>query len=396
MKILFCNYEYPPIGGGGGVINALLAEELAKRHEVSVLTSRAFDLPAEEVRGGVRVLRVPVLFRRQLAAANVPSLLAYVAQGIRLGRGLVQQAPPDLINTHFALPSGPVGDALARAVGCPNVLSLHGGDLYDPSKWTSPHRHALLRLWIRRLMRRADRLVGQSSNTIENAHRYFDREVEVACIPLGIRRPPEVAASREALGLREDAVLLVTVGRLVGRKAVDQLIELLPELPSPVQLVVVGSGPKQAEWQTLAARLGLGERVRFTGQVGEADKIRFLRAADLYVSTSQHEGFGLVFLEAMACGLPVVCYDHGGQTDFLADGSTGRLVPLADRAAFLAALRELVAAPDRRRAIAAHNRKRVEAFFIEHCARRYEELFEEVLAHRKAQAEVSLERPLAV
>ena len=64
MKILFCNYEYPPLGGGGGVVNAQIAIELAKRHDVTVLTSQGFGLPNEEIVDGVRIIRVPGFFRQ--------------------------------------------------------------------------------------------------------------------------------------------------------------------------------------------------------------------------------------------------------------------------------------------------------------------------------------------
>src|SRR3954453_13825963 len=79
MQILFANYEYPPIGGGGGVVMAALAAELTKRgHDVTVLTSQAFGLPGESVEDGVRVIRVPVFFRRHMAVANLPSMAAYL------------------------------------------------------------------------------------------------------------------------------------------------------------------------------------------------------------------------------------------------------------------------------------------------------------------------------
>ncbi len=90
MKILFCNYEYPPLGGGGGVVMAALARELARRHTVTVLTSRALGLAAESHEGGVRIVRAPVFFRRELAVANFPSMLAYLPtaawRGLRLHR----------------------------------------------------------------------------------------------------------------------------------------------------------------------------------------------------------------------------------------------------------------------------------------------------------------------
>lgn len=382
MKILFCNYEYPPLGGGGGVINALLAEELAKRHEVLVLTSCALSLDLLENRRSVRIIRVPVPFRRHMAAANIPSLAGFIVQGIRHGRELVRRERPDVINTHFALPSGPVGDRLAREIGCPNILSVHGGDLFDPSKWTSPHRHPLLRRWIARLMRRADRVVGQSADTIKNTHRFYAPELEVQRIPLGISRPPAVEGRRADFDLAEDDVVMVTVGRLVGRKAIDQLVEMMPELPERARLLIIGDGPSKPELEALCQQLGLGDRVRFTGAIDEPDKFRLLRMADLFVSTSKHEGFGLVFLEAMAAGLPVICYDKGGQTDFLEDRVTGRLIPAGERAAFVEALKESVENRHTHDAIAQHNVEAVEAYFIEHCARRYEALFEATLAAR--------------
>jgi len=386
MRILFCNYEYPPLGGGGGVINAQLAEELARRHDVTVLTSQGLGLAEEEIVNHVRVIRVPVFFRSLTAAANFPSMLAYLPMGGRAGKRLLRREDFDVINTHFVLPTGPVGDALSRFSNLPNVLSVHGGDLYDPSKWSSPHRHRLLRSWITRLLQRADKVVGQSENTLKNVRRFYDAEIATDLIPLGIKQPPQGKAQREAYGLSEDDTLLVTVGRLVSRKAVDQLIQTLAALENHhVHLLIIGSGPQENRLQELAAGRGVEERVHFLGQVDENEKFSILRMSDVYVSTSQHEGFGLVFIEAMACKLPVICYDHGGQTDFLVDGLTGHLVKLNDDEAFLSACRGLIADSDRRRQIGEENSSRAETYFIDRCASRYERLFEDVIEKYKTR-----------
>jgi glycosyltransferase involved in cell wall biosynthesis len=384
VRILFCNYEYPPLGGGGGVANALLAEELATRHDVTVLTSRANGLAAESTANGVRVIRLPVLFRRQRSVANMASMFAYMAAGVTLGRRSLGAGPFDVINTHFVLPSGPVGAALAHAARLPNVLSLHGGDLYDPSKWTSPHRHAVLRSCIRMLVRRADRLVVQSSDTLANLQRFYGSRLAAARIPLGIRRPPPGAAARTRYGLTDEHVLLITVGRLVARKAIEQLIDCLAGLGQPnVHLRVVGGGPQQPRLEQHATERGVRHRTVFLGHVTDEEKFQLLRMADIFVSSSQHEGFGLCFLEAMACGLPIVSYDRGGQTDFLQTGVTGALVPLNDLPALERHCGLLVKDAAKRVDMGKNAFRLVEDYYIDVCARQYEDVFEETIRRRR-------------
>ncbi|MEM8948910.1 MAG: glycosyltransferase family 4 protein [Pseudomonadota bacterium] len=384
MDILICNYEYPPLGGGGGVVTAQLVDELAKRHDITVLTSKAFDLPEESHENGARIIRVPVFGRTKKAAGSLPSLLSYVPQAIRRGKALMGERSFDVINTHFAVPTGPVGDSLARHANLPNILSVHGGDLYDPSKFMSPHRHWILRRLIRGLLKRADYVVGQSSNTNANVGRFYTADVDPVLIPLGIERPTIRPAARADYGLEEEDVLLVTVGRLVARKALDQLLDLMAGLRDrSAKLLVIGTGPEEAGLQAKAAELGVADHVRFLGGLSDQEKFDVLGMSDLYVSSSQHEGFGLVFLEGMAAGLPVVCYDHGGQTDFLVDGATGYLVSLNDRKTLEKRIEELVVDATLRQKIANDNQKLVERYFIEQMALAYEELFETAIGGRR-------------
>lgn len=384
MRILFCNYEYPPLGGGGGVVMAALARQLARRHEVTVLTSRAGELAAQSNDQGVLVVRVPVFFRRQLAVANFPSMLAYLPSGFM--RGLSLRERFDVINTHFVVPTGPLGQALARWHHLPNVLSIHGGDLFDPSKRSSPHLHAPLRAAVRWLLAAADDVVGQSRDTVRHVNELYGVHRDVGLIPLGIERPPaKVVASRATFGLPHDAFVMVTIGRLVARKATSQLVDVLAASAIPnAHLLVIGDGPDAASIRQRATELGVADRVHLPGQVAEAEKYAALAIADAFVSTSQHEGFGLVFLEAMACGLPIVCYDRGGQTDFLASGETGFVVKLNDTAAFTHAVRAIHGDIYLRRRLGQRNRQTVENYFIDSCATRYEQVFEAAIDRRLA------------
>ena len=384
MKILFTNYEYPPLGGGGGVVMAALARQLAKRHEVTVLTSRAAHLASESVEDGVRVLRAPVFFRRRLAVANFPSMLAYLPSGFARGLTLGRTGRFDVINTHFVVPTGPLGHALSRWYGAPNVLSVHGGDLFDPSKRSSPHRHGFLRAPIRSLLNAAAGVVGQSQDTVRHVAEIYGVRRPVELIPLGIERPPNVAPlDRKSLGIPDDALVLITIGRLVARKATTQLVDVIAGSPvRNAHLLVVGDGPDADEMQRRAAQLSVRDRIHLLGQVSDQEKFAALGAADLFVSASQHEGFGLVFLEAMAFGLPVICYDRGGQTDFLRSGDTGFVVALNDKSGLTNATTALLMDHASRRRMGQYNRQLVENYFIDTCASRYEKLFEEVIARR--------------
>lgn len=207
-------------------------------------------------------------------------------------------------------------------------------------------------------------VAGQWSNTLQNMRRFYTPEIPGVKIPLGIRRPKPGAAERRTYGIGEDEKLLVTVGRLVARKAVNQLIHMMTAMKDErVRLLIIGSGPQEMALKHQVHESGLDHRVIFLGQVVESEKFQILRMCDVYVSTSQHEGFGLVFLEAMACGLPVVCYNVGGQTDFLEDGTTGYLVGLNEQDCFQDRCLLLIKNAGLRDKIGRDNRNRVEEYY---------------------------------
>jgi glycosyltransferase involved in cell wall biosynthesis len=380
MKILMLNYEYPPLGGGGGVAHQHIAEELASRHDVTVLTSRSRSLPPFEVMGGVNVYRINVLCRGSQATASLISMLSYFPASLKAGQKLIDRIKPDLINSHFAVPTGPSAVVLARSNRIPHALCVHGGDIYDPSKRLSPHRMPGLRHTVRWVLRRADRVLAQSRNTADNARRIYGYEKEITIIPHGLKQPVLPPFSRKELGLSDDQIVLVTVGRLVARKANHQLIEILSRINNPkVVLVLLGEGPERTALLHLAKQLRFEKQLFMPGFVSETQKYQYLQAADAFVSTTSHEGFGLMYMEGMFCRLPIVTYDHGGQTDFLEDGRTGFLVHLNDQDAFRQRLECLIQNPGLRKTMRDYNLALSRRFTIEHCASRYEHIFNEMV-----------------
>jgi glycosyltransferase involved in cell wall biosynthesis len=381
LRILTFNYEYPPLGGGGGVFHAAIAQDLARRHHVAVITSAFGDLPRHEVREGVEIHRVPIVGRGDPSAASLTSMLAYPPAAWLAAMRLMRRHRYDLVHGHFAVPTGPASLPPALLARIPHVLSIQGGDIYDPSKKLSPHRHGLLRRAVTAVLRRSSAVVAASRNMRDHAYRHYPFRGPVDIIPLGIRIPePGLNATRAELGLPEGAFLAVTVGRLVRRKGLDQVLRALArEDCPPVHLAVLGSGPELAPLRSLAESLHLTARIHFVGRVSDERKWQILRCADVYVSASMHEGFGLVYLEAMAAGLPVLAPEEGGQADFLAHGQTGWVVDPTDPGSLARALSQAVARPEELRRMSAWNRERASAYSIDRCGIEYEKLFYRVL-----------------
>lgn len=186
-------------------------------------------------------------------------------------------------------------------------------------------------------------LPGWSAERIETLYNRIDVEaVQAEQIPR--------SAARDFLGLPEHAWVVGNVGRLHADKDQATLIrafaQALPGLPAGSLLAIMGSGRLEASLKSLAAELGIAEQVRFLGQVPYGR--RYFKAFDLFALTSDHEPFGMVLLEAMAAGVPVVCSDCGGGAEVVMDARMRFTLrscdELADRLLHIAQLTSIEAA----------------------------------------------------
>jgi glycosyltransferase involved in cell wall biosynthesis len=381
MRILMINYEFPPLGGGGGVASYHIARALAEReHEVDVLTTGWRGLSSEETVGGLGVYRVPVLGRGELSTASLPSMLSFLPCGVAKGCQILRNKRYDVLNTHFAIPSGPTGVVLSRLFKMPMVLTIIGGDIYDPSKRLSPSRNRVLRGVVRRVLDSSSQIVAISEDIKRRAREDLRCQKDIEVIHYGLSAPQFESRSRAELGLSEDHLVLITIGRLIKRKALDNLLLALSRLEQrETRLLIIGVGPEEGHLRDLSARLGLSAQVEFLGPIWGERKYQYLAASDVFVLPSVHEGFGLVFLEAMHCGLPVVASSTGGQTDFLKDGETGFLVPVGDVDALADRILLLAGDTALRERISRFNQEYVKDFDISGVAERYEALFSEVM-----------------
>lgn len=373
MRILIINFEYPPLGGGGGVATQQTARELARHHDIHILTTWFVGLSHEERTGNIVVHRVSVLGRTALPTASLFSLITFVPAAFLRGLVVCRRFNFDVINAQFVLPSGIPGVLLAKLFAIPLVVSFIGGDLYEPTKGVSPHRYALLRWIVRLIARHAVACTAISEDTKRRAQELHKVTAPIMVTHLGIKPQPVPTATRLDFAFPDNVPLFVSIGRLIPRKCYDVLITAWRDLPG-VHLAIVGDGPLQAMMHNLALRFGILDRVHLLGFIDEVRKQQLLRVADGYVSAAEHEGFGIVFLEAMEAGLPIVATDEGGHSDFLVHEQNALLTKPHQPYLIVAAVQRLLYDTVLRKRMMLANKEAVKRFSVEKTVGRFERI----------------------
>lgn len=263
----------------------------------------------------------------------------------------------NLLDAHFGYPDGRAATLLGRWLGLPVMLTLRGKE--------ERQLRTVVAAPLRRAVQDADRVIAVSSALREIALEAGADANDVEVIGNGIDLGKFVAIdrglARRQLRLPEDAKVIVSVGTLVERKGIHRVLERLPSLlrrhPGLQYLVVGGAGPEgdcSTMLRALAVESGLADRVHFLGALAPEELKVPLSAADVFVLASSYEGWANVFLEAMACGLPVVTTDVGGNAEVVASGDLGAVVPYGDGDALEEAISSALVRPWNREAIRRH------------------------------------------
>lgn len=373
-----------------------LSRRLTDTFDITVLTPRAPGSREQETLEGLHVIRFPYFIRSQ---ENLASHGGGILNRLRANPLNYRLVPPfligqlwalvrllrhddwDLIHAHWLIPQGLVA-LLARRLArrpVPLVCTSHGGDLFALRG---------------RPFRALKRAVLSASRRISVVSRAMRDEVltlgidpdKVAVIPMGVdlseRFTPDPRIPREQNQL-------LFVGRLVEKKGVGFLLRAIPRilLAYPdTRLIIVGGGPLETELRALAESLSISDHVDFKGMVSQADLPAFYRRATLFVAPflvadgGDQEGFGLVLVEAMGCGCPVICGDVPAVRDIVLDDNTGVVVNPRNPVELADAIVELLADPIRRDRYAVNAREHcAEAFDWGTIALRYGELLSEAL-----------------
>lgn len=353
---LLVTNDFPPRIGG---IQSYLYE-LWRRlpaHEVTVLTTAQDGAESWDAAQLFRIERIDSSF-----LAPTPGLIGRI-------NDLAAEVQADLVLLDPAWPVGAIGPHLARPFG----LVLHGSEV------TVPARLPFVQLALRRTMRRARLVIAAGGYPLEQGRYSAGRDVPAVVIPPGVDverfHPLDLAARREvrsALGLDPDATIVLGISRLVPRKGFDVLIraaaQIAEEHPA-VRVVIGGEGRDRERLETLAS--GLGAPVTFLGAIAAEHLPGLYAASDVFAMLCrdrwlglEQEGFGIVFLEAAAAGVPSVAGRSGGSAEAVVDGETGIVVADATSVDEVAeAILSLLDDADRRSALGAAARVRAAQSF---------------------------------
>lgn len=296
--------------------------------------------PAHQQQDGVdvwypRYFSIPGVFKQWDGVFMALSTYAMVKRLRQAGRA-------DIIDAHFAYPDGYAATLLGRWLKVPVAITLRGTEA----------RHARTPALVgplKKALQRATRLIAVSSELKRVALELGADPARTLVVGNGVDiskfQPHPKDQARAKLGIAPHARVLISVGGLVERKGFHRVIPLLPELlktyPDLVYLIVGGAsaeGDNRAELEKMVAELGLGPHVRFLGPKPHDALAEVLSAADVFVLATRAEGWANVFLEAMACGVPVVTTDVGGNREVVCRSELGEVVPFGDAQALSKAL----------------------------------------------------------
>ncbi len=376
--------------GGMNVYVRELARHLGQRgHQVDIFTRTSGPAEVEEVERQVRLVHVPA----GPPGTGKEGLYQYLPELARkIGAYAEAQGNPyDLVHSHYWL-SCWVGQILKARWRVPHLIMFH---TLAEAKVAAGGREPPHRLQAeRRIAQEADRIVCASHHEAEILARLYhvpmERMVVIPCgVDTGLFRPLPQEMARRLLGLPQGRPILLFVGRLEPLKGLDTLMQALALLPPSVLLLVVGGEEdheSRRSLRDLAHSLGVEERVVFQPAVPHPTLPLWYNAADICIIPSLYETFGMVALEAMACGLPVVATRVGGLQETIVDGISGVLFwpPRADVLA--SRLAELLADEELRRRLGREARRRAQAYAWERVATQVEALYRQLLGPRRLVA----------
>ncbi|MFZ2187726.1 MAG: glycosyltransferase family 4 protein [Candidatus Moraniibacteriota bacterium] len=381
MKILFLNYEYPPLGGGAGNATAYLLKEYSRFPdlEVHLVTSSA---DAEEhhisVGNNVTVHSIPIgKDGKNLHHQSEKELLTYAWRGYHFANKMLRESRFDAIHAFFTVPCGYMAMRLGQKYGVPYIVSLRGADVPGYSERFTL-LYSLLKPLTRKIWARASRVVSNSSGLRALALQTKTSQV-ISIIPNGI----DIEEFKPLPEKEKDGyVRILCVSRLTPRKGIRYLLQamqmlLIKDAERKIELWIAGEGDETESLKALSRELGIDTKVKFFGRVAHENVAAHYQTADIFCLPSLNEGMSNTMLEALASGMPIVATVTGGTEELVGDGENGFFIKQHSAEDIAAKLEALISDDALRARFGQASRVRAETMSWKNVAAAYCDLYQE-------------------
>lgn len=315
-SILILNYEYPPLGGGAGIITKHLANEFTNLgHRVTVLTTLFEGQEALETKGDLTIIRLPSK-RARMDRSNIREMYSYMTLAISYSKRNFSVGQFDVCIANFVLPGGYVAVQLKRKLGLPFFIISHGHDI----PWFYPRQMFFLHFFfypvLKRVCNTADNIVVLTNEMKKIAYKFLGPSHRDKCliIPNGIHK-----SNLDAPPKPKDKLRILFVGRLVDQK--DPMLfmhtmHLLGVKGVAYDAIVLGGGPLRKTMEQFKAENGL-DQVTIKGKVSHNEVIDYMLKSHILLAPSKHEAMSVSILEALSLGLYIITTPISGNKELV-------------------------------------------------------------------------------
>ncbi len=325
---------------------------------------------------------IPVWYPRYL---TFPKAYLFESSGERMYKGIKKIVSKiyidfkfDLIHAHSALPDGYAAMKLAEDFNVPFIVTIHGQDLY-----ITANKNIKCLIALKKVFKQAKKIILVSNELKKIAKNNIEFGDNTVVIGNGIPINKIYSTKEYHLDTNNKNIILLSVSYLIERKGIDLNLVAFSKLKNKypnLKYLIVGDGIEKKKLQELSRELGIYDKVEFLGMLTHDEVIKQMSRADIFSLPSWNEAFGVVYIEAMACGKPVIGCRGEGIEDFVENGKTGMLVNPKDVDSLAEAMDYLLSNPDKAREIGARARKLVlENYTWEKNAEKTIKVYQEVL-----------------
>ena len=380
MKILVIIHEFPPIGGGGGLIARDLARALVQRgHQVRVVTAHYGDLPKQETADGVEIIRL-VSGRKEAYRAKFFTMARFILAASWYCSRQMNDFSPDIIHAHFAVPGGPAAKFVSDRKKVPYVLTVHLGDIPDASPEKTGKWFRLVYPFTHPFWNHASSIIAVSEFSRKMALKKYAVDVQV--IPNGIDYENIKVHAVETHAVPQ----IVFAGRFVPQKNLLQLVKVCETIQDlSWHCTLIGDGQDRQAVEQAIRDANLENRISITGWVTPEEVTGIFKHSDIFFLPSKSEGLPISGIQAMTCGLALVLSNTGGNPEIVESGKNGFVIDPKDTGGFSVALRLLLTDQEKALAFRKNSLELAAKYDIRKVAQQYETVFDRVLSRGKNQ-----------